>query len=209
MTRLVCLFLCLALAGCGADATATKVADNRGDREVLDGDAVLPAAQDGKGAVVTLDGLKSRAPADWEKQEPKSKLRLYQFRVPHVEGDPKDAELLIFNFGPGGGGSVKDNLKRWKDKFEAPRGKTLDDVAKVEEFKVGTVPVTYLDIHGTYLFKFPPFAPNAKTTPLPNYRMFGVIFASENGPYYITLVGPARTLNHQKMAFDRWLKSFK
>jgi hypothetical protein len=196
MKRLVLFSLSVALI---AGAANTRAGDTKAKSD----------AQEGKGEIVTLDDLKSPAPADWEKQKPSINLRLYQFRIPKVEGDPKDAELLIFNFGPGGGGTVKDNLERWKAKFRAPEGKTLADVTKVEEFKVGKVPVTYLDVSGTYLYKFPPFAANAKTTPLPDYRMLGVIFASENGPYYITVTGPAPTLAHQKKAFDNWLKSFK
>ena len=116
---------------------------------------------------------------------------------------------MIFHFGAGGGGDVQANLDRWKAKFRAPKDKSIDEVTKVEKFKVGKVPVTYLDVSGTYLYKFPPFAPNAKTTPLPDYRMFGVIFASENGPYFITLIGPARTVAQNKQGFEEWIKGFK
>jgi hypothetical protein len=163
----------------------------------------------GKGTVVTLDDLKSSVPAEWEKQKPSNNLRQYQFRVPKAGGDPKAAEVVVFFFGKGSGGGVKANLERWKGNFRAPKDKTIDEVAKVQEFKVGSVPVTYLDISGTYLSKFPPFAPNPKITPLPNYRMLGVIFASENGPYFITLIGPAQTVTQHKQGFDDWVKGFK
>ena len=58
-------------------------------------------------------------------------------------------------------------------------------VAKVEKMKVGDVPVTYLNIYGTYSFRFPPFDPNAKTTLRPNYRMIGVVLETKKGPYFI------------------------
>ena len=74
---------------------------------------------------------------------------------------------------------------------------------------VGQTPVTYVDIHGTYLYKFPPFDPNAKVTPLPEYRRLAVVFDSKNGPYFITLTGPARTVAANKMPFDTWLGGFK
>ena len=162
----------------------------------------------GEGTEVTLDGLKSRAPAAWKAQKPASKLRAYQFLLPRVEGDPADAELAIFFFGAGGGGGVDDNIKRWKSQFQPPEGKTADEAAKVEKLTVGKVAVTYLDVQGTYLFK-PPFDPNAKAKALPDYRRFGIIFASENGPYFITLTGPAKTMAHHKKDFDNWLKAFK
>jgi hypothetical protein len=69
--------------------------------------------------------------------------------------------------------------------------------------------VTCLDVQGTYLSKFPPFDPNAKVVRKDNYRRLGVVFDSPNGPYFITLTGPGRTVEANKKAFDDWLKAFK
>src|SRR5262249_27368179 len=99
--------------------------------------------------------------------------------------------------------------KRWQGMFEAPEGKKIDDVSKVEKMKVGDVDVTYLDVQGIYLYKFPPFDPNAKVQRKPDYRRLGVVFASKNGPYFITLTGPAKTVAEHKKGFDEWLKGFK
>ena len=157
----------------------------------------------GKGTVVTLGELTSTTPADWKSMPVSSKLRLHTFAV-------GDADLAIFFFGEGSGGDVKSNLKRWKDMFQAPEGKTIDDIAKVETFKVGDkAEVTYLDVTGTFLSKNPPFDPNAKLERKTNYRRFGVIFATKGGPYFITMTGPAKTLDQHKKGFDEWLKNFK
>ncbi len=170
---------------------------------------LLPPAVGGEKNTVTLDGLKSDAPATWKAQEPSNKFRAYQFSLPKAQGDKEDAELVIFYFGAGSGGSVNDNLKRWKGMFQAPEGKSIDDVSKVEKLKIGNVEATYLDVQGTYLHKFPPFDPNAKTTKKQNFRRLGVVFASEKGPYFITVTGPAKTVESQKKSFDDWLKAFK
>jgi hypothetical protein len=156
----------------------------------------------GKGTVVTLGAMKSTAPADWKNQAPANKFRAYQFAV-------GDAELVIFFFGEGGGGSPDDNITRWKSQFMPPDGKTIDEASKVEKLKVGKAELTYLDIHGTYLSKNPPFDPNAKTERKANYRRLGVYFATEGGPYFITLTGPAKTVEQNKKSFDDWLKNFK
>ena len=171
-----------------------------------------PVAGGGKSSLtvtVTLDGLKSDAPKSWKIQEPSNKFRAFQFALPKAEGDKEDAELVIFYFGEGGGGGVADNLKRWKGMFQAPEGKSIDDVSKVEKLKIGNVEATYLDVQGTYLYKFPPFDPNAKITKKDNFRRLGVVFASEKGPYFITVTGPAKTVESQKKSFDDWLKAFK
>ena len=141
-----------------------------------------------------IDGLKSVAPAGWKPQEPDPKLgkfRILQFALPKADGDKEDGELVVFFFGPGGGGGNAENIKRWKGMFAAPPGKMIDDVTKVDSFKVGDVDITYVEISGTYLTKFPPFAPNAKVVPKENFRFIGVIFDSKNGPYFLRLTGPA------------------
>ena len=82
-------------------------------------------------------------------------------------------------------------------------------MARVENFKVGDADITYLDVAGTYLFKFPPFDPNAKVMPLPDYRMLSVYFGSKNGPYFLRMVGPAKTVTQSKKDFENWVKAFK
>jgi hypothetical protein len=164
-----------------------------------------------KGTTINLDGLKSTAPPNWKAQPIDVKkvgtFRKYHFAIPKVDGDKEDAELLILNVG--GGGNNEANIKRWKMMFAPPPDKNIDDVSKVDSFKVGEVPVVYVDIRGTYLYKFPPFAADGKVTPKENFRFLGAIFDSKDGPYYIRLTGPARTVEASKKGFDDWLKGFK
>src|ERR1700676_4693928 len=75
------------------------------------------ANDDKKGAEVSLGSLKSKAPADWKQVEPEQMFRTDQFKVPKAKGDKTDADLIIFFFGKGGGGSAEQNVQRWKDMF--------------------------------------------------------------------------------------------
>jgi hypothetical protein len=175
---------------------------------VLGSSAVVLRAGDDKGTVVEIDGLKSPVPASWVAEKPTSKLRVAQFRVPRAKEDPQDAELVIFYF-EGQGGGVEDNVKRWKAMFFPPRGKTIDDVSTIEKMKAGDVPVTVLDVHGTYKYKKAPIVPDNQAELRPNYRMLAAYFGSKNGPYFIRLVGPAATVEQNKKGFDAWLKNFK
>jgi hypothetical protein len=197
MTRVVWLVaLALCQIACGPEPGRS---DARGDDK-----------QDGKkGTRVTLDGLHSQAPAGWKEEEASNRMRVYQFRVPRAKGDDADAEMVIFFFGTGSGGTAKDNVNRWKGLFIPPEGKKIADVSRVEAFKVGEVDVTYLDVEGTYKFKARPFDPNAREELKPGYRMLGVVFESPKGPYFIRLVGPAKTVAENKKGFDDWLKGFK
>jgi hypothetical protein len=93
--------------------------------------------------------------------------------------------------------------------FVPPAGKSIDDVSKIDKFKVGKANVTYLDVRGMFNFKSPPNDPNAKTQKKADFRRFSVIFDFGADQYFLTLTGPARTLEQHKKSFDEWLKNFK
>ena len=162
------------------------------------------------GEEIELGGLKSKAPAGWKRQDPSNKLRLYQMTIPKMEGDKEDTALVVFFFGKGGGGDTEANLTRWKGQFIAPEGKTIDEVSKLEKYKIGKqADVVCLDIAGTFKYKNPPFSPTAKEERKENFRRFNVIFDTDKGSYFITLTGPAKTMAKSKEAFDGWIKAFK
>src|SRR5262245_17018373 len=114
------------------------------------------ASADDKGTPVTIEGLNSKAPADWKEKPPTSQMQFKVFALPKVEGDPADATISIYCFGQGQGGDVKANVTRWKGMFKAPAGKNMDDVAKQDDFTVSGVKVTRVDLNGTFLYKRTP-----------------------------------------------------
>ncbi len=164
-------------------------------------------AEDKKGTTVELAGMKSTTPADWKEEAPSNTMRLTQFKLPKAEGDKDDAELAIFFFRGGGSGSVNDNLKRQTAKFKPADGKDEVEETVDKKFKVGTVAAVYQDVKGTFIKK--PFPMAATGTPVPSYRQLYVIFETKDGQYYMTLLGPAKTVEKHKKGFDEFLKNFK
>ncbi len=156
---------------------------------------------------VELGGMKSVTPKTWKEEAPSNNMRLTQFKLPKAEGDSDDAELAVFYF-KGGSGGTDANLERQMKKFAPAKGEEKVS-AKTEKIKVGTVDATFQDVSGTFLSKFPPFAPNAKITEKENYRQLYVIFTTESGDYYMTLLGPAKTVEKHKKDFQEFLTNFK
>jgi hypothetical protein len=174
---------------------------------VLTALASTAAADDkGKGTPVDLDGMVSKTPSSWVSETPSNRMRLAQFKLPKADGDKEDAELVIFK---GITGSAKDNIARWKKQFIAPKGKTIDDVSKVSDIKIGGMDATMLDVHGTYLYNPAPFNPRSKTVPRSDYRMIAIQFDGPSTIYHIKLTGPAKTVEQNKKGFDEWIKGFK
>src|SRR5688572_28594602 len=100
-------------------------------------------------------------------------MRLAQFKLPKAEGDPEDAQVIVFYF-RGGSGSAEQNLQRQRAKFKPADGKVKVE-EKLDKIKVGTTDAPYQDITGTFLSKFPPNAPATKVTEKTNYRQLYVI----------------------------------
>jgi hypothetical protein len=163
--------------------------------------ATVVGAQESKGTVVTLGGLSSRAPADWKPLQA-TQFRHAEFTLPGADGDRSNAELIVFYFGPGGGGGAEANVARWKGMFQ-------DADAKTEQLTVSGSKVTYLDLTGTYLSRTRPFDTQETPQARPGFRMIAIVFETPSGPYYIRLVGPQQTVARHKKAFDNWLRSFK
>jgi len=161
------------------------------------------------GTEVKIGAHKSATPAAWTAKASKITFRMYTFTLPKAEGDDKDAELVVSFTGKASGGDLKPNIERWQGMFFPPKGKTIDEATKIDKMKVGDVEVTTVDIEGTFKDKFPPFSPDAKVTPRPNYRRINAVFASDDGPFFIYLIGPAKTVASHKKSFDDWLKNFK
>jgi len=154
-----------------------------------------------------LAGMKAKVPEGWKEEQPSSTMRMAQFKLPKADGDKEDAELALFYF-KGGSGSVDANLKRQLAKFKPADGKE-EPINKVEKTKVGKIDATLQDVKGVYLSKFPPFAPNAKITEKTNWRQLYVIFVTDNGDFYMTLLGSAKTVEKHEKAFKEWIASFK
>ena len=129
--------------------------------------------------------------------------------LPRADGDDRDAELIIFHFGKGSGGSAEANVARWKTIFEPPRGKSIDDVSTVKVRRISGLKVTTFEVRGTYLYRSRPVDPLITAEKRKNHRMLSSIIESENGPYFIRLVGPNRTVKQYKKGFEAWLKAFK
>jgi hypothetical protein len=170
---------------------------------------VVGARAEDKGMVTEIDGLKSTAPAEWKSAKPSNQMQIHLFTIPKAEGDKYDGSLTVFFFGAGGGGGTKANIDRWKGMIKPADGVKDEDAFKTNEMKVGDVKVTVFEGNGTYKHKNRPFDPKEEGELRPNYRLVGVIFESPNGPYFMRMVGPAKTMDANKKAFESWLKNFK
>lgn len=154
----------------------------------------LPLQAADETRVVKVGGLSLTVPKHWKEEPPANRLRLGQFSVPAVEGDKEAAELSIFNFGAGG--TVAEQVTRWNEQFEANGRKAQATTGSIENLGK----YVFVDLSGTY--KKPDGPPILrKTTPQPGSRMLVAMIQTEDGDYFLKLVGPAKTVTAALEAF--------
>ena len=153
----------------------------------------------------SVDGIKYTAPAKWS-LEPDRPMRVATYQVPMAAGDPEPGECGVFFFGAGQGGSVQANLDRWTGQFQTPGGQPVGS-PKTAKQTVNGIAVTTVDISGTYMQSSGPMmaAKQAK----PNYRMIAAVVEGKQGPLFIKLTGPKKTMAAAEADFQTMLKSLK
>jgi len=160
-----------------------------------------PTAADGTKAFAPFS---LRVPKGWTESTPTSNMRAAQFVI---SGDAGDAELIVYYFGEGQGGSVEANVDRWYGQFEQPDGAPTRDKAIRTERKVDGLAVTLLNVKGRYVANIKPTSPEKHNEP--NFQMLAAIIETDNGPYFFKMVGPDKTVTAAEKDFAAMIDSIK
>ncbi len=188
--RLGAMALCLNACATGGEGASDQVSSPK-----------LNTAE----AQTLVNSLVFEAPGEWVAEPPSSPMRRAQYRLQRVMGDAEDAEVTIFHF-PGQGGSIQANLDRWISQFSQPDGSPISDV-KVSELDNTNIPLTVLDISGTYRGSMGPMG--TTTNPKTNFRMLAAVAATSRGHWFFKLTGPERTIQEWAASFHSFLDTIR
>jgi hypothetical protein len=151
--------------------------------------------------------LRYKAPDGWVTEKPTSTMRVAQYKLPKVEGDPEDASLVLYYFGASQGGAVQANIDRWIGQIEQPDGSSSKDKAKTESMVVNGLKVTTVDVSGTFTAEMTPGSGDRRNNT--DYRLRAAVIETPKGNYFAKLTGPSKTIAHWDAAFTEYLKSFE
>jgi hypothetical protein len=128
------------------------------------------------------------------------------YKLEAAEGDKEQATASLFHFG-GGGGSWDDNLKRWLGQFTLANGDAMPkEKAKVEEIEANGIKIKLAEITGTYTA--PSFG-GPKNDPKAGWKLLAAMVEGPDGPSFVRIVGPEKTVEKHRADFMKWLKSAK
>ena len=138
-------------------------------------------------------------PTKWKSEKAASRMRAAQFTIAGKVGQ-ESAECVFFYFGPGEGGGTKANLQRWAGQF----AKEPKPIIKVEDGKVGQIPVVYLFGAGTYMTG-PPFG--GVKVPKKDYGMAAAVLGVKPGYIFVKMTGPKSVVEAARVDFKKMLES--
>lgn len=150
-----------------------------------------------------VGGLSWKAPAEWSAQGERP-MRAATYRIPPAKGDAEPAELAVFYFGQGSGGSPDANIRRWIDQFQPPEGKSAADAAKVKQETIAGLKASTVDMKGTYVGGGPGMG--SATGPKAGYRLLGAIVEGPSGNVFFKLTGPEKTVSSAEKPFRKLLE---
>jgi hypothetical protein len=148
-------------------------------------------------------GLRWTVPSGW-KSEAAQPMRAATYSVTPVTGDKAAAECGVYFFGTGQGGSVQDNLERWKNQVHGPDGKPA--AAQTARRTVRGLTITTLDTAGEYSGMGGPMAAQRA---VPGYRLLGAIVEGPGGNVFVKFAGPMKTVDANRQKFEQLLASFQ
>lgn len=150
-------------------------------------------------------GLRYTVPQSWQRVPAPSDMRAAQYRIPGATPEA-DAEVVLFFFGPGQGGTTEANLERWYGQFTQPDGRPSKDAAVVTVRTVNGLKVTTVDLRGTYRAQM---RPGEGGGPKPDTRMLAAAIEGPGGPWFLRIVGPAATIDGVAADFNQTLLSLE
>jgi hypothetical protein len=154
-----------------------------------------------------LASLKFDTPAGWISKTPSSSMRVADFTLPRLTGDPEDATATVYFFGATQGGGVQANMDRWMNQMAQPNGKPSKDVAKTSTFVSHALKISLVDVSGTYIAEMAPGS--AQHFNKPNFRQIAAVVETPGGNYYVKLTGPAKTVAKWEVSYMEFVKSLR
>ena len=199
----ICGFVSFLLLGCNDNSQRNPKREkpNFGDlvEEDANSDPMLDGKFDDAGGEVRFGSLTLTAPPGWPRKQPKSNKIQAEYALPKAEGDKRDGRLTLSL----AGGSIEDNIERWKGQFGGNPEKSKQEEMKVSGISV-TLSVTLVDFSGDFNDGM-----GGSGVEQPGYRMIAAIVPVGKQLHFVKAYGPEKTMEAQAEKIKAFIRSAK
>lgn len=199
---IVCSSTVLLILGCGdgdsgphAVARKSRIAANT--HEGMEESSVGPSRMGGSGGTVQFGAIALTAPDSWPRKAPQSSFTVAEFVLPGAQGAETDGRLTLSV----AGGSIENNVERWKGQFGG-----ADVKAKQETLTTNGIQITMVDLSGDFNDQRGPYAPATKRR---DYRMIAAIIPVGGELHFVKGVGPLPTLQAHAERIKEFIKTVR
>lgn len=148
-------------------------------------------------------GHEANAPAAWTMVPPATDKRLAQFKIT-TPGEGMTAEVIVYYFGKGEGGSAEANIERWQGQFVGTESRPVTPA--VNRFQSNGMAVTTAELHGAYARGI---GVGPVGVPKPDQTLLAAVVETPEGNLIIQLHGKAASVSAQKEAFLAFVRSIR
>ncbi len=157
-----------------------------------------PAVDDPKTA--NFVGLTAPKPVTWIEHPPTGSMRAANYTVPGRDGS-EAAHIVVFYFGPTQGGTIEDNISRWRSQFQVTDSGDLPE-PKIDRFDVDSMAVTLVELVGEWQEMG-----SASFTPDRVFLM--AIVETPLGRVFIRFTGSTATVEVNRQAFLGMIRNLR
>ncbi len=139
-------------------------------------------------------------PPSWRAVPPETTKRLLQFRI--ADAAASGAEVIVFYFGPGEGGTPQANIERWRGQFIGANHTPVTPA--IERFKSHGMETTTAELRGTYARGI---GVGPVGTPKPDQTLLAAVIESPKGNLILQLFGDSATVARERDGFLAFVRS--
>lgn len=149
--------------------------------------------------------LEFTIPSKWRIEPVESPARGGQWRVPPLHGEGEGGEVVVFYFGPGVGGTAKENIEAWIGTMFNAEGHPA--AAEVKHHTTSGLKISQLVVFGTYnqVVSLPGVPPVPKS----NYGLLGAVIENPQGNIYWRFTGPEPLITANLPLFNKVIDSVR
>jgi hypothetical protein len=152
-----------------------------------------------EGPAFSVGGLVFTIPEKWVSEPASNPVRVGQWRIPAPRGQTEGGEAVAFYFGPGIGGTARENIDAWAADIANADGHPV--AADAKSRMAAGLKISEFTGFGVYRETVP--VPGIPPLLKPNYGLVGVVVENAQGNIYWRFTGPEPLITADLPLFNK------
>jgi len=186
-----------------APGASAEAEPPRGEADAPDGGPTFA----GRTRRIDAVALTFSLPDDWVVRQPDGGFRVIEGRAAGDDPTLAEATFVATHFGPTGAGAHEDNLLRWARQVVDEQGEPVQpSIGQMRSERAPEIVALTFESTGTFMSGMPGEEPTPKAG---STVLAAIVEGGADGPVYLKLTGPARTIDDLRPAWRHVLRTLR